>query len=370
MKYFRLFYRLRACRLVVVIFSMGLLLLSISFNGCGQKEAKVVEERVVNVQAQTVQTKILRPFVEAVGTMKSFEQVTISSEVDGILRSTSVEEGSQVSKGTLLAAIDDRDYINELKRVEAALRQAEATQSNTKAEHARKTALYKDELVTRQQYDDTVTRLAVSDADVDRAKATIEITRERLSKTRIYAPMAGFVSEKRVSVGDYVRNGTHIYTLVQINPIKLLFTVSEKDIGKLKMNQDVLLKVDAFPDREFKGKLSIIYPIVDEKTRTLQAEALVPNPERLLRPGLFARVNLYTGEERDMVVVPITAILYQDSKVRVFTIEGDRAREKPVKLGAKYDEWMEIVEGLRAGDALIVTGQQNLSEGVKVNVAR
>lgn len=370
MEYFTSFYRVGVRRSGFVAISLGFLFLSILLGGCGQKEAKVLEERIVKVQVQTVQTKSLRPFVDAIGTMKSFEQVAVSSEVDGILKNVYAEEGSQVSKGALLAAIDDRDYVNELRRMEAALRQAEATQKNMKAEYARKEALYKEELVTRQQYDDVATRLALSDSEVDRARAALNITRERLSKTRVYAPMAGFISEKRVSAGDYVRNGSHIYTLVQIDPIKLLFTVSEKDIGKLKMNQDVVLRVDAFPDREFKGKVSIIYPTLDEKTRALQVEARIPNVERLLKPGLFARAKLYTGKEKEMVVIPITSLLYQDGKIKVFIVERDRAKEKEVKTGEKYGEWMEIAEGLRKGDALIVMGQQNLSEGIKVNVAR
>jgi len=339
-------------------------------SGCGQKDTKVADERSINVQTKTIETKSLRPFIETIGSLKAFEQVVVSSEIEGILKTANVEEGTFVSKGALIATIEDRDYASELRRVEAAQRQAEATLANAKAEHKRKETLYKEELVTRQQFDDVVTRLALAEAEVDRAKEALAIARERYSKTRILAPMAGFISEKKISQGEFVRNGTPLYVLVQIDPLKLLFTVSEKDIGKLKVNQDVQFLVDSYPGREFKGRVSIIYPTMDERTRTLQVEARAANPERLLKPGLFAKVILYTAEARDTVVVPVTAILYEGKNMKVYVVDGDRARLRNVKLGSKYDDLMEIVEGVKGGEVLVVAGQQNLAEGAKVNVAR
>jgi len=356
--------RFRAASAACLALAIGCL------SSCGGKEAKVAEERAFNVQVQSVQVKALRPFIEAIGTLKAFEQVVVSSEIEGILKTTNVEEGAFVSKGAVLALIDDRDYASELRRVEFALKQAEATLVNARAEHGRKEALYREELVTKQQFDDVATRLAVADAEVERAKAALAIAKERYAKTRILAPMAGWISEKKISQGEYVRNGTPLYTLVQIDPLKLLFTVSEKDIGKLKVGQDVQFRVDAYPDREFKGRVTILYPTIDERTRSLTVEARAANPERLLKPGLFAKVVLYTAEARDTVVIPVTSMLYEGKSVKVFVVEGDRARERQVVVGNKYDDQMEVIEGLKGGETLVVAGQQNLAEGAKVNVAR
>ncbi len=114
--------------------------------------------------------------------------------------------------------------------------------------------------------------------------------------------------------------------------------------------------------------MNIVFPNVEEKTRTLQVEALVPNNNGLLKPGLFAKVILYTAGERDTIVVPVTALLYEAEKVRVFVTEGDRAKERVVKLGSKYGELMEIIDGVKAGEKVVFMGQQNLSEGAKVSV--
>lgn len=338
------------------------------FTSCKKKETKSMDEKIFNVQVQDVIKKPLKPFIESIGTLNPFEEVTVSAEVEGVLRSVKVEEGAQVSKGMLLAAIDDSDYGLEVKRAEAALRQAEATLENTKLEFKRKETLFKEELVTKQQYDDVTTRLSLADADVERAKASLALAKLKLSKTKITSPIACVVKEKRVSAGDFVKNGTPLFVIIQPNPIKLRFTVPEKEVGRLKVSQEVTLKVDGFPGNEFKGKVNIVFPNVEEKTRTLQVEALVPNNNGILKPGSFAKVILFTAGERDTIVVPVTALLYEAEKVKVFVIEGDRAQEREVRLGNKYGELMEIVEGVREGEKVVAVGQQNLSQGAKVSI--
>ncbi|HNY69223.1 MAG TPA: efflux RND transporter periplasmic adaptor subunit [Syntrophorhabdus sp.] len=335
---------------------------------CQKKDTKTLEEKVFNVQTQDVVQKPLKPFIESIGTLNPFEEVTVSAEIEGVIRSVKVEEGSQVSKGMLLAAIDDSDYSLEVKRADAVFKQAEATLENTRLEFKRKDVLYKEELVTKQQYDDVTTRLSLAEAEVERAKASLSLARLKLSKTKITSPLACVIKEKRVSAGDFVRNGTPLFIIIQPNPLKLRFTVPEKDVGRLRVNQEVMLRVDGFAEAEFKGRVNIVFPNVEEKTRTLQVEALVPNNNGLLKPGLFAKVILYTSGERDTIVVPVTALLYEGEKVRVFVTEGDRAKERVVKLGSKYGEFMEIIEGVKTGEKVVFMGQQNLSEGAKVSI--
>ncbi|HOW55071.1 MAG TPA: efflux RND transporter periplasmic adaptor subunit [Syntrophorhabdaceae bacterium] len=331
--------------------------------GC---KKKAPEEKVVNVIVQTAESKKLRPFIESTGTLNPNEEIIMGAEIDGIVKSVKVNEGTIVSKGMLLATLDDTEFSHEVIRARAALKQTEASLANTKMEFSRKDALYKEQLVTRQQYDDVFTRLTLAESEVERARAALVIANQKLAKTRLIAPVASRVKEKKVSVGDFVKNGTQMLILIQPNPLKLRFTVPERDIGKIKAGQDVNVKVDAFPGREFIGKVSIVFPSLEEKTRSLTVEAIIPNNEDQLKPGLFARVILYTGEPQDMVVVPVTSLLYEGEKVRLFVVEGNVAKEHPVKLGNKYGELMEIQEGLRAGETVVTAGQQSLSEGAKV----
>ncbi len=359
--------KFRITALTISLFLLGCIFMS---SGCGKQEAKVHEEKVVNIKVGAVEQKSLRPYVETIGTLKPFEEVIISSEVDGIVKNLRVSEGSPVSKGMTLVEINETDYRLEVNRAEAALRQAEASLANAKLEYERKAALYKEELVTKQQFDDISARQALAEGELDRARASLSLAKEKLLKTKIYSPLQGAVREKKVTTGDYVKNGSQLLWIVKADPIKLQFTVPEKEVGKLRKDQDVMFKVDSFPDFEFKGRVNAIYPSLEERTRTLQVEALVPNHDAKLKPGLFAKVTLYTGQTRDIIVVPITAVLYEDSRVKVFVAEGDRAKERPVKIGSKYGEHVEILEGLQKDETVVVVGQNNLAEGVKINVAR
>lgn len=343
--------------------------ISLSLVSCKDKK-KTEPEKLVNVRVWTAEIKTIQPKLETTGTLKPDEEVIVSSEVDGIIRRIHVEEGTVVGKGTLLAEINTTDYELEMRRSSAALKQAEASLANAKAEYKRKESLYKEELITKQQFDDISTRVALAEAELDRAKATLETSRERLSRTRIYSPLKGAVKEKRVSVGDYVRNGTPLLQLIKTDPLKLNFTISEKDTAGLKIGQEVVFTVEALGDRQFRGKVYLLYPNVEERTRTLQAEAIVPNPGQILRPGSFARVFVYTQATRKVVVAPLTSLLYDSETIRIFVADGNTARERIVKIGGKYGEYVEIIEGLKEKEQVVVVGQNNLSEGVKINVAR
>jgi membrane fusion protein (multidrug efflux system) len=354
---------LKALLMMMIITVVGL-----SFVSCSKEKAE--PERLVNVRVWSAETRRVQPYLETIGTLKPDEEVLVTTEVDGIVRKIYVDEGTNVSAGTLLAEINDTDYVLDVRRSEAALRQAEAQQVNARRSFKRLHTLYQEELITKQQFDDISTKVALAEADLEKARATLSISREKLSRTKIYSPIVASIKEKKVSVGDFVRNGTSLFQIIRTNPLKLRFNISEKDVAGLKKGQDVAFTVDAFSKQKFHGKVSLLYPSVEEKTRTLQAEAIVPNEGQILKPGYFARVQIFTQEARDSVVVPVTALLYDGSIVRVFVIDGNQAKERIIKTGNKYGEHVEVMDGLKEGDQVVVIGQNNLSEGVKVHVAR
>jgi len=398
-----------------------LLLILIS---CGEKASTKTapEERIYNVQVRAAEKKPLQPFVEAVGTLNPHDEVTVSSEVEGILKDLKVDEGTKVSKDMLLAVIDDTDYNLEMKRAEGVLEAAKsrlqqlltgarpqeiqlakaemdqtlADMGKRKADMERAKKLVQDKYISAQEWDSARTayevavathqkakenyalvvegprkeEIAQARAQLDQSQAALSLARQKLGKTKIFSPLAGIVRVRKVSKGEFLKNGTQLFVIIQSNPIKLRFTLTERDVGRVKIGQEVALRVEAFPEREFKGAVTTIYPSLEEKTRTLLIEALIPNPEGSLKPGFFARVSLFTGPPQEKVVIPVTAFLYEETKVKIFVEEGGRAQLRDVKLGNKYGELMEILEGVQEGEKVVVAGQQNLSEGVKVNVAR
>ncbi len=352
---------------VCFLLSLSLFLL---INACGKKETKQVRERIANVRVQPAGKKPLRPFVEAVGTLKALEEVTVSSELDGIIRNIRVDDGAVVGRGDALATIADREYDLEVKRNATALKQAEATCDNIRLEYQRKEALYKEELVTKQQFEDVATRLSLASSECDRAKLGLSLAQEKFAKTKVSSPLQGIIKEKKVSLGDYVKNGTALFSVIHTETLKLNFTVTEQDAGKIRSGQEVSFQSDSAPGKVYRGRVSVIYPHLEEKTRTLMVEALVPNRDHSLKPGLFARVTLYLGPAHDAIVIPVNSVLYDEAKTMVFVVEDNVAHGREVKIGAKYGDLLEITAGLKEKEAVVAVGQNNLAEGVKVNVAR
>ncbi len=351
------------------------------FSGCNKKDKKVQVEKIINIHVQKVEKRQLKPYIESVGTLYPDEEVIVSAEVDGILKDVRGDEGEFVYKGQTLAVIDDIDYELETKRAEALLRQAEATLVNTKQEFNRKESLYKEQLVTQQQFDDVTTRLSLAEADVEKARATLMLARQKHLKTKVLSPLTGLIKAKHIEKGNLVKNGSPLFTLIRNNPLKMNFTITEKDLSKLKTGQQVKLRVDAYPDKEFNGTLSIIYPSFEERTRSLQVEAKIPNNNGLLKPGLFTHVILYTGAPKDTLVIPSTSLLYEGESIKVFIVEGEIAKECPVKTGQKYKieiatdkreketvEYTEIIEGLKEDELVVTVGQQGLYDGAKVKI--
>ena len=338
--------------------------------GCADKKEASKTEKIINVKVWTIEKRPIRPYIEAVGSLEPDEEVIISSEVDGILKNIPLDEGMPVSKGLVLARVNDIDYRLGVQASEAALKQAKANLDNAKIVYERMNALYKQEVVSKQEFDNATTRLDVSTQDLDRAKSALSLARERLTKTVITSPIQGMVKEKMVTAGDFARAGMPIMRIIRIDPVKLTFSVAEKDLGGLKKGQDVVFTVDSFPGREFKGTLNIIYPSLDERSRMLKAEAIVPNKSLELKPGLFARVKVYTGVQQEAVLIPVTSILYEGTRTRVFVTGKDKAHERVVRLGSKYGEMMEVLEGLQAGEQLVVVGQNTLTDGVKIHAVK
>ncbi|OGI31733.1 MAG: hypothetical protein A2287_04495 [Candidatus Melainabacteria bacterium RIFOXYA12_FULL_32_12] len=341
--------------------------------GCSKnEEAKSIEiqENIINVETFNVIKKQIRPSIDSIGSLESFEEVIVSAETSGALSRVNFREGSLVGKGTILAYVEPTDYRLRVESAQAALKQAQAYYENIKTEHMRKKTLYEKEVISRQQYDDAATRLTVASSDIDQARSSLALARQELNKTVVSSPINGFIKEKKVASGDYVSEGTALFEIIQTNPLKLTFTIPEEKIGKIKQGQEVTFTVNAYPDKEFKGTIKTIYPNIEEQTRNLKIEALVNNTKGELKPGMFAKAKIYTENIKNVLMIPSVALLFDDTEAKVFKIEANVAKATSVKIGEKYGEMVEILQGLQENQPIIVTGQQNLSEGVKINVAR
>jgi membrane fusion protein (multidrug efflux system) len=324
--------------------------------GCRPQAQPVSQEgqalSVVSV-AEAKERTISRA-ITAVGTLAADEEVTISAEVEGPLSKVLVEEGQAANRGDTLAIIDETDY-------RLRLQEAEATYAQTKADLGRKEALFQDGIISPQQYDEAKARFAL-------AEAQAQLARERLKKARITAPLAGRVKAKKVSAGEYVRAGAPLFILIRTHPLKLIATVPEKQAAQIRVGQKVRVEVDAHPGRSFEGQVSLLAPHIEEATRSMKLEARIPNPKGELKPGLFSRAAVLLKEADRALLVPAQAVQSYNDTLRAFVVVQGAAREVRVKTGDRFGPDVEVLQGLKPGDRVVVSGHQNLSEGVQVQV--
>jgi membrane fusion protein (multidrug efflux system) len=308
----------------------------------------------VQVEAAKVVAAPLSEQVTAVGTLLSNEAVTVSSEIPGRLKEIHFQEGQPVEKGAPLFTLDDSVYRAQLDDAQAKLKLAEQTNKRT-------STLFTNKYATAQSADEAASNLAVS-------TAATELARVQLEKTRILAPFSGIVGLRHVSVGEYITAGQALVNLESIDPVKADFRVPEKFLPAIRVGQTIRIKVDAFPEATFEGKVYAIDPKLDIAGRSLLVRAIVPNQEQQLRPGLFARVTVLLQLKEDALSVPEQAIVPQGDSQFVFKILDGKVHLTRVVTGTRREGRVEIVEGLSAGDQVVTAGQLKIRDGSAVSV--
>ncbi len=304
------------------------------------------------VETAAAHSGLVTRSVSAVGTLRANESVIIRSEVSGRIAAIYFTEGDTVKAGAELIRLDDSEQ--RAQRAESA-----ATVSLNQLNFARARNVFQKKLLSQQSYDEAQEKLRTSQAQLALADA-------RLAKARLTAPFAGILGLRQVSTGDYVKEGQDIVNLEDIHSLKLDFRVPENYLASVKPEQATVLQVDAYPEQRFSGSIYAIDPRIDEQTRTLLLRARVPNPDQLLRPGMFARVSLVLETRPDAVLVPEQALVPLDNRQVVYRIVDGKAVQTAVQTGERSAGTVEIVQGLHAGDVVVTAGQTKLRDGAPV----
>jgi membrane fusion protein (multidrug efflux system) len=200
------------------------------------------------------------------------------------------------------------------------------------------------------------------------AQAELNFARVQLAKTRIAAPFEGVLGLRRVSVGAYLNPGDPLVTLDDIDPIKVDFRVPEPALPLVRTGQRIEMRLDAFPEQHFEGEIYAIAPRVDVDGRTVSLRALVPNPQGLLKPGLFARVEVVVERREGALVIPEQAVVPQAAGQAVFRVVDGKAALTMVTLGQRRAARVEVLEGLSPADMIVTAGQLKLRDGTPVKV--
>src|SRR5882672_1571820 len=350
------------------------------------------------------------PFGETVtanGTLAAFDQSTAGVKVAGRLSSISVDLGSVVRRGQIIAQIEPNDYKLRVEQSEAALaqarvrvglspdgkddavnpeqtgtvRQARAVLDEAKASRDRATKLVQQGIVARSEFDsvdaaykvgvsryqDAIEEIRNRQALLAQRRSELALARQQLADTAVYAPLDGIVQQKRASVGEYLAAGAPVVDIVRMNPLRLQAEVPERDDGTVRFGQNVRVTVEGDANI-YLGQIKRLSPVITQQNRMLIVEADVQNDGRL-RPGSFAKAEIVTNDAKMAVTVPNRSIVTFAGIEKVIVVQNGKALEKPVTTGRRSGEWTEILAGINVGEQVIVD-PGNLQSGMAVEVVQ
>jgi len=326
----------------------------------GKPKAKPIHVETVAVVVREVPNTVL-----LAGTLKANEESDLAANASGRVLRTMVERGSYVARNQAIAQLDVKIASLSADEAEANVETARAQRAAAQAECARYERLWKRGVITQQEYDRQTTSCKTAVSSTEAAETHVELAKETLSNGTVRAPFPGLVSERYVSVGEYVMPSTRVAHIVEIDPLRLELTIPEQDLGAVKKGLKVEFQVAAFPDRTFTGTVHYIGPSVRATTRDLVFEALVPNKDQLLRPGLFATARLDAGTQK-LPVVPRAALKQDGDTTRAFAVVDRHVEERLVQLGPAQGDVVAIVSGLVAGERVVAKPTEPITDGVEV----
>lgn len=340
--------------------------------GCGaqntgdQGTQSADSQSCIPVDTAEVKNRDLEEIIRSIGTIEAFQTVTVKPETEGTIETVHFKEGQKVKKGDLLYTINDAKIQADLRARQAALEEAEANQENARLIFERRQRLYQENLGTEEARDEARTRHQALTAQIKRLNAEIENIKELLDDTRISAPFDGIAGEQNVDSGQLVGTDTALTSVVQIDRLKLSFTVPERYMGRVAHDQQIRGSVAAYPEKNFTGTVYFIDPQIVSSTRSIKIKAQMDNPDNMLQPGGFATIELITGVRENVPVVPEEALIPTRDGYMIFQVLDSKARAQDVETGLRQPGIVEITEGLQGGETIVQAGHISLDEGDKI----
>jgi RND family efflux transporter MFP subunit len=313
------------------------------------------QEPAIPVEATTVASSDVAAFYSGTATLEADEQAVVVAQITGVVLEIEVEEGDFVEAGQVLAKVETNRYRLEVEKAGAALKRLET-------DYQRKKELFEKELVSADDFE------RVS-AEMQAQQAAYDLARLDLEYTNIRAPISGYVSERMVRAGNLVKLHDPVYRITSYDPLLAVLHVPERELSVLHKGLEVSMSLDAWPGESFAGEIIRISPVVDPGTGTFRVTARVGDRDRMLKPGLFGRVEILYDLHENVPVIPRSAVITEDESSHVFVIdEQGAASRRAVQLGYERAGMIEVRDGVTTGETVVTAGKSSLSDGVRVEV--
>jgi membrane fusion protein, multidrug efflux system len=341
--------------------------------GCGSRADKTARVRPPPL-VSVAKVKIRDVAIEARAPvdLKPLAMADISSKTLGYLDAVLVDRGDKVKRGQLLALVRPSDLPDQLAALRGTLAQTQANLALARANVKRARTLAPTGVMSQQELDGAMSAVRATEASETAIKAQLAATAVRLGEMRITAPLDGYVWQRRLDPGALVglMTGGTIMTVVKVDPLRVFVNVNENHASGLRVGMVAYVEVDAVPGRRFEGKVVRLAPGFDPLTRTLEAEVRIPNPDEVLRVGMYGRGAIVLEVHKDAIVIPASAVQVSNEQKYVFALEGDVVRRRAIETGYDDGAWLEVTKGLSPGVELVTAGSESLSDRTKVRPVR
>jgi RND family efflux transporter MFP subunit len=369
---------------ILVLFLVTVLLMSLIV-GCGGKKdatSEVKQEKYVPVAIETSELKTISKDITFSGKVHADKEVMVLPKVPGKVASIKSYVGTKVKKDSILFTLDKEDLQKQVDRARKSVAVSKANYDrtkesieNAKANFERTKELYAQGAVSKSQYEQA--ELAASNASVDTVKAQYEQAQlgltqaiDSLKDTSVKSPIDGIVSVVNIEEGEMASNAQPSMTIIDMDRVYVEINVTENVINDLHLGQEVVVEIPAVSDQNIIGKIDRLSPAADAKTQLYSVRVYMENNEYIVKPGMFAKLELSTDVRKDVIAVKSEAVVQNDEKMVVYVVEGDKAVEKEVEIGLDTGIYVEITKGINKGQNVIVKGQNYVDNGSIVKVVR
>lgn len=377
--------KMTRCLAISAIFA--LLILMTSCSDLGNKEAEAEAEREKALPAQEVRVEKVRrgsitENIAVTGTVKPYRESKLGPKLAGRIGKVHVEEGDLVKEGQPLVSLDTSELliardraVAMLETVKAQVNQAEVQLRNTRREWERLKALYEKKIISEQKFEKmdaakemAESQLALARARLNEALKGLEHCEDQLSDAVTRAPFDGVVVGKYVNEGEIVSPMAPrpMIWLMDISRVYVEAEVPEKRFAQIKPGQSAVIAVDGLPGRVFSGRVVLVKPFVNPVSRTFLVKIEIPNPEMLLKSGMFARVKIEVKSIKNALLVPMKAVLQRGGRNIAFVVENGVAKKRELKTGISDEKMIQVLAGLREGELVIVEGNYGMIDGTRV----
>ena len=355
--------------MVIAVALIVVILLAVNVFAQQKEEKKTVSSNAVTVE--TVDAKIIDSTARLSykANLEPVEKATVSSNVSGQVTQVLFDDGDKVSQGQALAYMDDKDLQNQLKTAKIDLSKLQLDLDAAKSDFDIAKELYANGACSKTTYENAERSYKNVQANVELKRVGIQDINNSLSDCVLKAPITGEVGEKNISIGQYVNPGTVVASVKNNTSIKAVIQLMQEDLEKVAIGQEVSLKLSKSDEISYKGVVKTIAASADSQTRVFDCLIEFDNTSGMLNSGVFGYVEIADKEKKQVLAIPMSAVLGSEGAYSVFTYEGGAAHKTAVEIGTISDDMVEVTLGIQEGDQIINTNLNALQDGDKVTVS-